>query len=1345
MKSDASIPLDPPERKRKLSWTAPTLTVYFLTICLLVFQCNKWYGNNLAASPAHHSASSIAGAETLLSDPSDNWKDDRWPIHEPTPWDISTDFPYPRTISYDVREGTWLRLDVHPHSGDIVFDMVGDLYCLPKDSYAHFETDIGVDTLVTTRAQPITRGVPHDADPHFTPDGKHLMFRSDAGLGYDNIWAIPWTSCDAMDLSPSEDMDAEMTDPTGECQSDGAARRRKEFLQALRAKDSDESLLASGVHETEEGKRRRLVREGREYAVRITNSTYYSITDPRPHPSGNKIVATKWYTSSRSIGAGEGWIYNLPHGIANNEGDSNYCRRALPRPLPPYFPASAYGDVQIGPEQAIWAGNDRLVYSMNVRDTDGGVFEYSKDTHKGIYSIFARDLKKNVTTELVPAFPGGASRPEISRDGKTLAFVSRRGGRGVLMLMDMISGTIDTAVSSITPDLSVIFAPMGTYPSFAFTPSSSGIIIWSDGGIWYVPLKINERGERGRDFSREVRKLDWIATIEKKLAETTVPPAEGKRWREKDTERITSIQGLAVDDGRRIVFEGAGRTYYQDIDFSASQQSSSPAEGMRIPHLHAHLPYYSPAIIPNTNNSVILHASFASERNFTRLEIAHVPSGVSFAIDGLPTGRWRAFSISGGGGRNRERTLAMVRNGGDLLTGDVVERFGAGLWLAEFTLPEFDTTSQKKVVLRNIRFIPCSVRPTSRTTLRFLGDDNSKLLVQHPRTAFVIDVHRGPVNSWGEYAEESLAKSETGTELILGVPADVSQSNHAIEKYTSHLAFVDFFHVFVLKLNTTAQNATVEHPVFSKPGHAPRGLARVSLDGGHDIAWTSDGSRLFWMLGPYVHSLEISRLSNCADAIATDGETFGIECTKKLLDIQELHISFETDTSRLKRDAHARFVSTISTKEGNFDFSPNADVLFVTNATLLTMNTGNVEGDLTPEASLLIRGGKIEAVGDPSLAIPEGASVLDAQGAFVVPGFIDVHAHWGGFATHYPARSWELETFLAYGVTTLHNPSSDNVLGSIEHARVESGAMIGPRIFHTGNIIYGGGAPGYHQDAADMAEARSALVRIKAEGGEAALSYKNYGLPSRAARQRLLLAARNLSMLCVPEGGMNQDWDMTYIIDGMTTIEHALPIPTLYDDVLKLYAQSGTGATPTHIVNYGGTMGEQLVWEHLDIPNDPKLRRFTRHDILEGLTESTSRPSASYALFNTSSSVAKMVKMGLLAHIGAHGEPPLGLNYHAEMHFTQTGGLSNYEVFRAATIDAAKTLGLDESLGSLSPKKLADFVIYQPGVDILHGGMHSSTKIRFVLRGGRVRDAATMVEEWPIRGKREAMPPINGY
>ena len=56
----------------------------------------------------------------------------------------------------------------------------------------------------------------------------------------------------------------------------------------------------------------------------------------------------------------------------------------------------------------------------------------------------------------------------------------------------------------------------------------------------------------------------------------------------------------------------------------------------------------------------------------------------------------------------------------------------------------------------------------------------------------------------------------------------------------------------------------------------------------------------------------------------------------------------------------------------------------------------------------------------------------------------------------------------------------------------------------------------------------------------------------------------------------------------MTTVEHAVPVATLYEDVLTLYALSGTGATPTHVVNYGGAFGEQIVWATEDVPNDPK-------------------------------------------------------------------------------------------------------------------------------------------------------------
>jgi hypothetical protein len=191
----------------------------------------------------------------------DEWKDDIWPWRPPTAWDISTDFPYPRLLEYDVEEGTWLRLDVHPTTGEIVFDMLGDLYCLPANCYAHRAMETRESRV--SRAHPILRGVPHDSDPRFSPNGDRIVFRSDAELGVENIWVMRWMGCERMDL--------ERVDTTED----------RDIL------DGDADMLARGIKETTERRKRRLMREGRlggEYisATMMSTCVYLNIFSPSP-------------------------------------------------------------------------------------------------------------------------------------------------------------------------------------------------------------------------------------------------------------------------------------------------------------------------------------------------------------------------------------------------------------------------------------------------------------------------------------------------------------------------------------------------------------------------------------------------------------------------------------------------------------------------------------------------------------------------------------------------------------------------------------------------------------------------------------------------------------------------------------------------------------------------------------------------------------------------------------------------------------------------------------------------------------------------------------------------------
>ncbi|KII89304.1 hypothetical protein PLICRDRAFT_109538 [Plicaturopsis crispa FD-325 SS-3] len=1215
-------------------------------------------------------------------DPASEWQDNIWPLRPPTSWDISTDFPYTRTFEYDVTEGTWLRLDVHPRTGDIVFDMAGDLYCLPAKAYLNLDAQND-----RTRAVPVLLGVPHDSDPHFSPDGTRIVFRSDAELGVENIWISEWKGCESMDLRPiNSAVDADLE-------------------EALEVKAVEESMLASGIKETAERNHRRLVREGRASARRVTNETYRWVSDARFHPSEDKVIATKWYTSSRSLGAGEGWEYSIPSVDTVIEPGSG--KRLLGRSLPAGWTAAQYGDQQIGPEQFIWSGNDTLIYSKNV--ADASAFSYSKDVHAGIYAIFSHNVTSGKTETLVNSAPGGASRPELSRDGKTLAFVRRVRDKEALVVKDLETGTIHNVWHGLTYDLSTVSAPMGTYPSFAFTPSDDAVIIWAAGQIWHVPLKTNERGEKTASSSHAPSPIAFTAHIEKRLAETrSNGPAVAQELKEvssAETERVYAFKELrANEDGSAVVFQAAGVSYVQPVGKAAAQ---------KVPVLQSGAAYYSPTFVRGAPD-LVLHARW-SDTNFTSFELANLTSQTAQEITGLPLGRYYSPILCACSGDHR--TLAFVKTGGDLLTGDIVATANPGLYIGEIT---FQPTSAH-ITIQNVHFVPSEIDVDDLLKMHFV-ETNKKLLVQQSSRSFIVDFGAAPTAE-GEYPHKEIATGETSVELAVSSPT------------SEYVAFVDFLNVYV----APGGNVLPGEAVWSRPGNATKGLARVSLDGGHDITWSQDGKTLLWFLGPYLHSLEVSKLSKCSSAIQDDALNFGISCTRYLLAFQEVVVKHPTSLHLLKQDASKHVGS------GYANADADADVLVIKNATILTMETGQLHGDLITDGVLVTRGGVIESIGnlrDGSLNVPVGASVIDAHGGLIVPGFIDVHAHWGGFETLYPAASWELETFLAYGVTTLHNPSADNVNTFAERSRVESGQIIGPRIFQTGQIIYGAGAPGYHHDVVDMDEARSALIRIKAEGGPASFSYKNYNLPSRASRQRLLLAARNLSMLCVPEGGMNYDWDLTYIVDGMTTVEHALPVPVLYDDILTLYALSGTGSTPTHLVNYGGAWGEQLVWAH-DPASDSKLRRFTRHDILEVISESTARPANSWAYLNTSASVAKMVDMGLRTHIGAHGEPPLGVNYHAEIFFAQQGGLSNYEVLKAATSNAAITLGLQPIIGSLSPGKFADFLVYPPGVDLVHGDLTRSKEIRYVVKGGRVWDAESMTEVWPVKGRKQDRPPIN--
>ena len=493
---------------------------------------------------------------------------------------------------------------------------------------------------------------------------------------------------------------------------------------------------------------------------------------------------------------------------------------------------------------------------------------------------------------------------------------------------------------------------MGTYPSFAFTPSGDAIIVWAAGQIYRVPLTIDSAtGER--ILGGDPTPLPFSAKVQKRISETLRPQTDILTLQNATLQQLHAFHDIAPNhDGSRLLFSGAGITYHQIIDNSPSSPAPTP-----IPVLRPAAAYYSPSWVANTDDPMAIHARW-SNTHFTTFELVNLATNGVHQLTGLPFGRYTRPTLCQCTGR--KRIIAFIRLGGDRMTGTIVATAGAGLYIGELSLPDAYSPNGSVIKVDNIRRITEDVDGTSK--LRFL-DGARRLLVQRAFGANVIDLVRGP-DEFGGYHSEEVARGKFSTEVAVS---------------GSYKAFIEAYHVYLV--NDSNENKKANE-LWARPGNATGGLARLSVDGGHDLAWTGNGEKLFWLLGPYLHSIKVADVqAKCASIIKKDGKRFGIECVKGLLGVQKLVVWYQTDISRLKRDI---------SKSLEGDASNRID-LVVRNATIITMETGYEETDVLKEATLLLRNGLVHSIVTGDVQVPNATKVIDASGGFVVPGFIDVH------------------------------------------------------------------------------------------------------------------------------------------------------------------------------------------------------------------------------------------------------------------------------------------------------------------------------------------------------------------
>ena len=402
------------------------------------------------------------------------------------------------------------------------------------------------------------------------------------------------------------------------------------------------------------------------------------------------------------------------------------------------------------------------------------------------------------------------------------------------------------------------------------------------------------------------------------------------------------------------------------------------------------------------------------------------------------------------------------------------------------------------------------------------------------------------------------------------------------------------------------------------------------------------------------------------------------------------------------------------------DAPPLDAVIAIRNARVIALADENV----LENADIVVEGARIACVG--ICAIPAGAHIIDADGKTAVPGFVDVHAHgsliyWTASPEVIPQRLVPDSLYLSHGVTTRIDPAGSAASDFAFAEMIDAGRVVGARAYSVGDAIDIEDIRAVTHDM-NYEEIGSIVDRLAARG---APSIKIFLTSRRDHRQMLVEHARKRG-LSVTNEGADLYYNVGLILDGSTGWEHLLHYDTLYKDALEFFGRTKTVYSPTIQVAGAGIWAEEYWQARSNLINDPALRRFMPWRHLATRLGAPTRPKSSYAFPFHADILDKLRNHGGYTPLGGHGEL-WGLDSHWDI-WSYAEAMAPLDVLKAATLDGARMLGLEDHIGSIEAGKLADIVLLagDPLEDI-----RNTKTLTHVMKGGVLYDAKSLDRLWP--------------